>query len=354
MVAKSAGAAVLIIAGGRGTRFWPESRGGRPKPLFSIDGKSSLLDATIERAASCTPIERVFVLVSADQAPAFRRALRGLIPSTNLIVEPEGKGTAIAIAYGAAIIGRRCGPETTVCVMPADHYIAPTAGFQRSIQAAVRLAASNPAIVVVGVKPTRAESGYGYQQVGHTVGGGFKVVRFVEKPAPSMARRMVRSGKFLWNAGMFVMRVATLVSELREHAPELAKALESLPDLRRDEFVKRYHSLHYDSFDRVVAEKSRSVLGVRAQFEWYDVGSWEGLWEALGGNNRNVISGNVVEIGSQGVLARGGKRLMVLIGVDDLVVVDTNEAILIARRSRSQDVRLVTDELIRRGLSRYS
>ncbi len=347
-------AAALIIAGGRGTRFWPESRAGRPKPLFAIDGRTTLLADTIARVRPLIPAERIFVLASAEQRAPFRKALNGIIPAENLIVEPQGRGTAVAIAYGAATIARRRGAETAVAVMPADHYVTPAEGFRATIAQALGLAHSHDAIVVVGVTPTRAETGYGYQQIGPAVGAGFKVARFVEKPAPAVARRMVKSGRYLWNAGMFVMRVGVLAAELRRHAPGLAVAMERFGAIGARELPSFYRALEFDSFDRVVAEKSRNVLGVRAGFSWFDVGSWEGLFEALKpADGANVLSGNVIALGAEGVLARGGKRLMVLLGVTDLVAVDTGDAILIARLSSSQEIRRVTEELARRGLDHY-
>jgi mannose-1-phosphate guanylyltransferase len=345
--------AALIIAGGRGTRFWPESRAGRPKALFSIDGTTSLLADTIARMQSLVATERTFVLVSADQAADFRRAVRSLIPPRNLIVEPEGRGTAVAIAYGAAVIARRTSDETIVAVMPADHFVAPPAGFRRTIAAAADLARSKRVIVVVGVTPTRPETGYGYQEIGSAVGRGFRVSRFVEKPQPAIADKMVRSGGFLWNAGMFVMRIATLAAELERHAPKLAITMRAFAQMNQAELKRNYGKLVFDSFDRVVVEKSENVLGVRARFRWHDVGSWEGLWEALHEREKNLFYGNVVAIDASGVLARAGDRLMVLLGVSDLVAVDTGDAILIARRSQSQDVRRVVEELQRRGLTRY-
>jgi mannose-1-phosphate guanylyltransferase len=350
----TAPAAALIIAGGRGTRFWPESRAGRPKPLFAIDGKTSLLEQTIARAQPLIPKDRIFVLVSADQREPFRRALRGLIPLRNLIVEPAGRGTAVAIAYGGAVIAQRLGVETVIAVMPADHYMTPPAGFRSTIASAIMLAASDDAIIVIGVTPTRAETGYGYQKVGGAVGAGFRVDSFVEKPAPARARLMVKSGSFLWNVGIFVMRITTLAHELNEHAPGLAIALSRFTNLDAAALSRAYRKLEFDSFDRVVAEKSRRVLSVRAKFRWFDVGSWEGLWEALSdGADGNATVGNVIALDAHGVIARGGQRLMVLMGVSDLVAIDTGDAILIARRSQSQEVRRVPEELARRGLSRY-
>ncbi|MBV8454289.1 MAG: NTP transferase domain-containing protein [Deltaproteobacteria bacterium] len=371
----------MIIAGGRGTRFWPESRINRPKPLFAIDGKTSLLAATVARMEPLVARERVFVLASADQAPLFRPVLKKLIPPRNLIIEPKGQGTAVAITYGTGVIAEWFSDEAIVAVMPADHYVTPAAAFQRALREAVTLAASYAAIVAIGIKPTRPETGYGYLKIGKpikvpqssartsalSVGGSeresensprrgsfaFKLDHFVEKPYAAAASRMMRSGKYLWNAGMFVMSAATLAAELAQHAPALAEAMHSLPSMKAAQLEQSYRALEFDSFDRVVAEKSRNMLGVRARFRWHDVGSWEGLWEALRGTSRNVVMGNVLEIGTDGILARTRDHLMVLLGVKDIVAIETADVILIANRTQSQDVRKVIDELKRRGSERY-
>lgn len=388
----------MIIAGGRGTRFWPESRIQHPKPLFSIDGKTSLLVATVERMQPLIRRERIFILASADQAPLFRRVLKGLVPPRNLIVEPEGRGTAVAIAFGTGVIAKRLSKDPIVAVMPADHYVTPASAFQESLGEAIRLVQAYRAIAVIGIKPTRPESGYGYLKIGRPVeippvysigtrlrslratrpairsvsdqsgkdqgfvnasgpsrrpAVGFKLARFVEKPSPAAAVNMVRSGQYLWNAGMFVMTAETLAAELARQAPSLAAAMHSFPAMQREQLEYGYRTLNFDSFDRVVAEKSRDLLGVRARFTWHDVGSWEGLWEALRGDARNVLMGNILEIGSEGVLARTRDRLMVLLGVKDIVAIETPDVILIANRQQSQDVRKVIEELKRRGLDDY-
>jgi mannose-1-phosphate guanylyltransferase len=297
--------------------------------------------------------EHAFVLVSAEQAAPFRRALRKLIPRDNLIIEPEGRGTAVAIAYGAGVIAQRFGTDAALAVMPADHYIKPGSAFRHTLKTALGIASDHAKLVVVGVPPTRPESGYGYQEIGGKFGTGFELKRFVEKPPPQLARRMVASGRFLWNAGIFVLRADTLAAEFRRYAPALAEAMETLPRSRGAALAAAYKKLQFDSFDRVVIEKSRCVVGVRASFEWHDVGSWEGLWEALRSKSRNVFHGKVLALDTEGVLARSGKRLMVLLGVDDLIAVDSDDAILIARRSRSQEIRRIIDELSRTGLTRY-
>jgi mannose-1-phosphate guanylyltransferase len=345
-------ASVLIIAGGRGTRFWPASREARPKPLFSIDGKSSLLADTVARHVPLIGRERIFVLAAAAHQAPYRHALRGLIPPGNLIIEPDGRGTAVAIAYGAAVIKRRLG-DGVIAAVAADHYIASPAKYRRTLRDAINLAATHDSIVAIGITPTRPETGYGYQKIGRKVGVGFEIERFVEKPPLALARTMVQSGNYLWNASMFVVSTRTLARELAEHCPRLGIAAEKLAATPRTKLARAYRRLKFDSFDRVIMEKSRHVLSVRARFSWHDVGSWDGLLEAVADARGSVMRGNVIALDSGPVLAHSDSRLMVLLGVRDLIVVDSGDAILIAHREMSPQVGRVTAELERRGLNRY-
>jgi mannose-1-phosphate guanylyltransferase len=327
-------ASVLIIAGGRGTRFWPASRETRPKPLFSIDGKQSLLADTIARHVQTIGRERIFVLVAAAHQAPFRRAIRGLIPARNLIIEPDGRGTAVAIAYGAAIIRKRLG-DGVIAAVAADHYIATSAQYRRTLIDAIHLAATHDSIVAIGIPPTRPETGYGYQKIGAKVGAGFRIERFIEKPALPLARRMVKSGRYLWNASMFVASTPTLAREFGEHCPQLGEAANELAVTPRLRLARAYRRLKFDSFDRVIME------------------SWDGLLKAVASARGNVLRGNVIALDSADVLAHSDARLMVLLGVRDLIVVDTGDALLVAHREMSQHVGRVTDELARRGLHRY-
>jgi mannose-1-phosphate guanylyltransferase len=345
-------ASVLIIAGGRGTRFWPASREARPKPLFSIDGKSSLLADTVARHVALVGRERIFVLAAAAHQAPFRRALRGLIPARNLIIEPDGRGTAVAIAYGAAVIKRRLG-DNVIAAVAADHYIQTAAQYRRALADAIHLAATIGSIVAIGIPPTRPETGYGYQKIGAKIGAGFEIERFVEKPPLALARKMVQSGKYLWNASMFVVSTRTLAREFAEHCPQLGIAAEKLAATSRTKLASAYRRLKFDSFDRVIMEKSKHVLGVRARFSWHDVGSWDGLLKAVADAGGSVMRGNVIALDSGRVLAHSDTRLMVLLGVRDLIVVDTGDAILVAHREMSQHVGRVTKELERRGMHRY-
>jgi mannose-1-phosphate guanylyltransferase len=344
-------ASVLIVAGGRGTRFWPASREANPKPLFSIDGKTSLLADTIARHIPLISRERIFVLAAASHQAPFRRALRGLIPSRNLIVEPLARGTAVAIAYGAAVIKRRVG-DGVIASVAADHYIVTGEQYRRTLADAIGLAAANNSIVAIGIPPTGPDTGYGYQKIGAKVGAGFRIEKFVEKPVLAIARKMVRSGRYLWNASMFVASTQTLAREFATHSPALGTDAEKLARTPRTKLARAYGRLKYDSFDRVIMEKSTNVLTVRARFSWHDVGSWDRLSDAVGAG-RNVLRGNAISLDSERVLAHSDSRLMVLFGVRDLIVVDTGDAILIAHRDRSPHVGRVTEELKRRGLERY-
>ncbi len=345
----------LIIAGGFGARFWPAARADRPKPLFSLNGRTSLLDDTIARLQPLIASERIFVLVPTALEAVFATATKGRIPRANLLLEPDRRGTAVAIAYGCTLIRSRLG-DGLIAVMPADHYIHPAPAFRHTLAAGLRLAAhknSGGAIVIIGVPPTRPDSGYGYLEVGQSLPGGFKVRRFVEKPSPAVARSMLRSGKFLWNAGMFLMSTATLESQLGRHCPRLLAALPRLVS-QVPGWERLYKGLKFTSFDYEVIEKSAHVAAVRAGFSWNDVGSWEGLWQTLRDGAGNALSGKVVAMDSRQVLARGdSRRLMVLLGVEDLVVVDTPDALLVVNRARTQDVKRVVKELRRRRLTGY-
>ncbi len=341
----------LIIAGGFGARFWPAARNDRPKPLFSLNGRTSLLDDTIARLPPLIAPERIFVLVPAGLEKVFSAAIEGKIPHENLLLEPDRRGTAVAIAYGAALIKSRVG-DGLMAVMPADHYIHPAAAFRRTVAAGLRLAERSGSIVIIGVAPSRPDPGYGYLEAGASLPGGFKVKRFVEKPSLAAARSMMRSGRFLWNAGMFLIGTSTLEAELSRHCPRLLAALDKLVH-QPPGYERLYARLKFDSFDYEVMEKSANVAAVRAGFEWNDVGSWDGLWQTLRDRSGNATSGTVVAIDSKNVLARGDQRLMVLLGLEDVIVVDTPDALLVANRERTQEVKHVIAELRRRRLTQY-
>jgi mannose-1-phosphate guanylyltransferase/mannose-6-phosphate isomerase len=344
--------AALIIAGGAGSRFWPLSRERQPKALFKLDGKTTLLAATILRHCPLIPLDHIFVIAPAALEDVLRHATRGLLPAKNLIVEPEARGTTVAIAYGCAQITRRLG-ECVLVVAPADHYLTPPPAYRATLRTALSLATTRQAIVLIGIPPTAPETAYGYFKIGQPTDGGFEVARFVEKPDLKTAEIMLSEGGFLWNSGIFIMHSHVLTDMLKAHCPALLSALEKCSRTTREKARALFSKLNFDSFDYAVLEKSSGLLAVRARFKWHDVGSWDGLWKATRGRDGNALCGRVLSFDTRGVLAHSPERLMVLLGVEDLVAVDAGDAVLIARRSRSEQVREMVAELKRRKLHNY-
>ena len=341
-----------MIAGGSGTRFWPRSRARVPKQLLPLLGARSMLQETIARVSPPIARERLLVVTGRRQAGAVRRQLAGL--SATVVVEPEARSTAPAIALAALRIAAR-DPDAVMAVLPADHAIANVAAFRRDLRLALDVAERTSALVTIGVVPTHPETGYGYIRVGRPIRGtrgrAAHVAGFVEKPTRPRAEALLARGDVLWNSGIFAWRVSAILAALRRHLPAVVRTLEAAGGRG---LAAAYRRLRTVSIDHGVLEHAAEVAVVRARFDWSDVGSWAAvaaLW--AGGNGRNVLRGRSLAIDSRGCLVDGGKRLVAVLGVDDLVVVDTPDAVLVCRKDRSQDVRLVVDELRRRGLTRY-
>lgn len=342
------------MAGGSGTRFWPASRRARPKQLLPLAGTRSLLRATIDRIAPLVPSERVVVVTSAALLEATREVLPELA-SENVLAEPVGRNTAPCIGWAAATIRKR-DPEAVLAVLAADQHVTDEPGFVAVCRRALE-AAGRGALVTIGITPTYAETGYGWIEVGGEVGPGVnEVVRFVEKPDAVRARAYLEGGVHLWNAGQFFFRADAILAAIEMHLPALAAGLlsiESAPPAEASAVLAAtYPTLPSISIDHGVMEKARGVLCVPGSFGWSDVGSWTAAWD-LGARDGD---GNVVD-GAQGVLVdtRGSYvrapagKVVALIGVEDLVVVDTPDALLVMPRARAQDVRAVVGELEKRA-----
>lgn len=350
----------VILAGGAGTRFWPASRRRLPKPFVPLlDGRSPL-EETLERLRTLSPPRRTRVVVVRELASATRRALRGH-RGVRTILEPIARNTASAVAWAAAEVAAEA-PDDVIAIFPADHHIPSPRAFQRTLRRAARAASSGESIVIVGVEPTRPDTAYGYLRVRDGGGSLLDVIRFVEKPDAARARRYVRSGNHLWNAGMLVATPRRLLEETRVCAPEvwnpLGEVLERISSgrrvLRRD-FERAYKRVEPISFDFAVLERSRNVHAVRARFAWSDLGSWDALGEHLPQVDGNRVGGHadgaqVVGLDATGNLVWNTTRNpVVLVGVTGLVVVSTGDAILVCRDEDSQKVRRVVDELLRKG-----
>jgi mannose-1-phosphate guanylyltransferase len=354
----------VVMAGGRGTRFWPLSRERLPKQLLRLLGPESLLERTLERLKPLIAPEQLLVVTCLEQARLVRRHL-GDLPRENLLVEPEGRGTAACIALAACEIERRQ-KGASMAVFPADHVIANEEEFRRVVKAAAGLLRSRPeALVTFGMKPTHPATGYGYIRRGAEVARAsgwpvYSVEAFVEKPDASRARRFVRSPRYLWNGGMFLWRTDSIRTAFETHLPEIASAMEGMASaLAKRDSTRRLRSIYAGlpsiSVDHGVLERARDVLVVPCDVGWSDVGSWKSLAEVLEVDEEgNVALGRHVGLDTSGtVVVAPGQHLVATIGVEDLVIVVTQDAVLVCPKDRDQDVRQLVDILQARGLGHH-
>lgn len=360
----------VIIAGGKGTRFWPLSRAHRPKQLLNIISQKSLVEATADRIYPVTGRNQTLVVTVADQVDALRRALRDL-PTKNFLAEPQGKNTAPCIGLAAVEVCRR-NADATMIVLPADHWVRDTAGFRRTLKTAIGLANQSDRLVTIGIRPDYPETGYGYIMKGKPVSAknqAFFVKRFTEKPAPALARRLVRDGS-LWNSGIFVWKASTLLQLLGRYQPSIATGLEAIKRVAggkslanpaakaRTVIAREYKKMPNLSIDYAVMERAGSegnVLTVEADFGWSDVGSWAAVHRMMQKDvNGNASRGRWLGLGSKNCLIHAPDRLVVLLGMENAVVVDTPDALLVGDLTRSQEVRELVDQLNRKGLGSYT
>jgi mannose-1-phosphate guanylyltransferase len=351
---------IVILAGGSGTRFWPLSRRKHPKQLMSVFGDRSMLQRTVERVLPLKP-ERILVVTNVLQAEETARQLafvKGDVVS--IVEEPLARNTAPAIGLAAAIIERR-DPSAVMAVLPADHYISDEDEFRAALLRA-EAAASRLNLVTLGIVPTRPETGFGYIESdrGGETDGVLPVRRFVEKPGREKALEYLESGDFFWNSGMFVWRADVILDRIRTHMPDLWSGLSVLHipasinhlSSLRGSVAELYGRIAAQSIDYGVMEKAEGVVVIPSSFGWSDVGSWSALPEVMepdADGNVIITAERVVFLDSRDNLVRGGGRLVALLGVRDLIVVDTGDALLICPKDRAQDVKKVTEALEEKG-----
>lgn len=359
----------VVLAGGAGERFWPASRRRTPKPFLQVVGGRSLLEATLSRASHFAPPERTWIVCGHEHAAAVRREAG--LPRGHVLVEPRRRNTAMAVAWASQRIVET-DPDAVMAVLPADHHIPDERSFARDIRLAARAARAEGVLVTLGVKPTRPDTGYGYIQIGPRAGSRgdrlHRVSRFVEKPDLARARRYLKGRKHLWNSGVFVWGARCLLEEIETCCPELHRATAPLrrsSRLRRDvdAAFRRAPSL---PIDVAVLERSRRVWTLPVDFHWSDVGTWASLADELGvGSARGAsrkhpkgafeaagnraIAGDILSLDAARNLVWGGRRLVALVGVEDLAVIDTGDVILVTKLDRSPDVRRLVAELKDRG-----
>ncbi|MBL9155593.1 MAG: mannose-1-phosphate guanylyltransferase [Verrucomicrobiales bacterium] len=345
----------LILAGGSGTRFWPLSRDDRPKQLLRLFDDETLLEKAARRLEALIPRENLIVLTNAAQEASVRAILPDL-PAVNVISEPERRDTAPALALGIAAVARRS-PEAVMVVIPADQLIRDEAGFVRIIEAAVEAARASDALVTLGIKPTWGCPSYGYIERGPRASiSGYRheipvheVLRFREKPDADLAEQYFESGAYSWNAGIFIWTVPAVIRELTRHCPELADFVSELRHSRdfAATLAKQFPALTRISIDYALMEKAARVLNIEADIGWDDVGGWISIGKYLEqATGDNAVRGPVtlLDCYNNVVFGASGRRVA-LLGVHDLIVVETADAILIADKDEADRVKKLVDQM---------
>ena len=357
----------VILAGGSGTRFWPRSRRARAKQVLALDGDRSMLQQTVERLHPIAGAQKVWVITNELLAAEIQAQLDG-VPQSQIVEEPAARNTAPACGLAAFLI-ERTHPDAVIGVFPSDHVIGDEPRFLKIIERGIELAAAGDNMVVLGIEPTRAETGYGYIETGDEGPmDSLHVRRFTEKPSRNRAQEFVAAGNYYWNSGMFLWSARTLAKAVREHLPETAPLLEEIAaafgtDRFNAVFEELYPQCENISVDYAILEP-RSAKGehgsrlycLPAEFGWNDLGSWESLYEyqvdtrLRGDENGNVAEVNGLRtIDSDNNYVYSPKKFVALVGVEDLVIVETEDALLITHRNHSQDVGKIVKDLAASG-----
>ncbi len=354
----------VIMAGGRGTRFWPRSREKKPKHLLDIISNRTIIQETVDRILPLIEPEKILVVTGKKHARALMKQLPA-IPSANIIIEPEGKNTAPCIGLAALYVQKKAGDDVMV-VLPSDHAIADPVRFRQVIKAAAQKAASGDALVTIGIKPTSPQTGFGYIEQGDSIERRtteeiFRVKSIREKPDFQQALEFLQSGNFYWNSGMFIWKASTILKSISRWLPDLFSGLTAINETLglpgEKAAVRRiYKDLVPISIDYGVMEKADNIFAVKGDFGWSDVGSWDALWEisAKDKNGNAFIGGSdVISTDSTGSLVYSQHKLVALAGVKDLIVVETKDALLICQKGKSQDVKKIVDVLEAKKLNKY-
>ena len=353
----------VIMAGGGGTRFWPLSRRNKLKQFLNLDGSEQLINATIKRLGNHVPHKNIFIVTSESLREQIDQNVYEEIPRENVIYEPEGKNTAAAIAYAAVVIKQRYG-EGIMCVLPSDHHISEQKNFEETIEKAFKAAHTTRKLYTIGIKPTFCSTGYGYikyaANTDKIIDGAYEVVEFIEKPSIEHAKEYCDSEDFLWNSGIFLWRISTILNNIERYIPKLFKGVmqiaEHLENSDSDEVIEEVYSrLSSISIDYGIMERSEDVWVLPADLGWSDIGSWESFAFAYKPDEDNNVLVNAKHIGinSKNNIIYGEKRLITSIDLNDYIIADTDDALLICPRDKAQEVKYLVAKIKTKDMEDY-
>jgi mannose-1-phosphate guanylyltransferase len=349
----------VILAGGSGTRFWPRSRKQKPKQMLNIFGHNTLLQDTLARIAPLVGPKQTLIVTTREVAAALKQQLPDL-KDDNFLIEPVGRNTAPAIGLAALKLLAK-DPDAVMLVMPADHLISDRERFLSCLEQAIQTAVGEEALVTIGIQPTHPETGYGYIQFHPThqkATGAFEVVTFAEKPNLETAKRFLASGDFLWNSGMFIWKAARILAEIESSMPELYASLIEIQKLAganaESQYTNIYSGVRAISIDYGVMERARNVAVVKGDFSWTDIGNWAEVYRLSPKDpNGNVNVNGHVLMDAKNCYVDSPDRFVALVGVHDLIIINTGDALLICDRNHAQDVKKAVEFMERHQMDKY-
>lgn len=346
----------VVMAGGGGTRFWPLSRKSRPKQLLNLSGRDIMLNDTIDRMSSLVSKRNSFVITNSVQEKLTKKLLLGGVPKKNVIVEPMGRNTSACILYAALCLKKKYG-EGIMCVLPSDHFVGKEEEYVACMRLSIEAAQETNGLITIGIKPDYPAISYGYIACGDNteVDGVRKVNGFKEKPEESVAREYLASGNYLWNSGMFVWKISAILDAYKKYLPHMYNTLMNIYDdigtkYEEARIEEVYPLLQSISVDYGIMEKADNVYVVDGDFGWNDVGSLDALDLVYPKDvNENAIKGDAVVMGSSNCVVSSTKRLVTVAGCENLMVIDTEDALLVCPKSYAQDVKMIVDTLEKQG-----
>lgn len=349
------------MAGGGGTRFWPLSRLSTPKQLLNITGDDSMINDTIKRIRDIIPPDKILIVTNKVQERMLKEVIPSDIPTENILIEPVGRNTAACIAFASLIIKQRSNDDAVMGVFPSDHYIKNTEEFQRVLKAACNIAENENKMVTMGITPTFPSTGYGYinfdRDKSVVVGDktAYEVLEFVEKPDLRKAKAYLNNGNYLWNSGMFVWKNSVILSNFERFLPRLYREIKQLERYldtadEKQKIEEIYPTLPSISIDYGIMERAEDVVVIPGDFGWNDLGSWDSLGSVFPtDDDGNIAIGDFVGIETKNSIIYANDRLVATVGLEDMIVVETNDSILVCPKQKAQDVKKVVEQLKKMG-----